>query len=146
MIVKKYELNKLSLAKIGSEKLSSKNDSDLFCSEKLISLDWLREAQSLNSIITQTCFTQHIFESFYCHWYLIYQNSRFWVSILILKVQRTSMSIKSSFWALENTASSWCWWGILILIWIWSLVFDTPMLWILALYLDFESVKNIHVL
>ena len=35
---------------------------------------------------------------------------------------------------------------ILILIWIWSLVFDTPMIRILALYLDFEGAKNIHVL
>ena len=44
-----------------------------------------------------------------------------------------------------------CWrflmgFGILILIWIWSLVIDTHMFWILALYLDFEDVKNIHVL
>ena len=30
--------------------------------------------------------------------------------------------------------------------WIWSLVFDTPMFQILALYLDFEGAKNIHVL
>ena len=35
---------------------------------------------------------------------------------------------------------------ILILIWIWSLVFDTPMSRILALCLDFESAKNIQVL
>ena len=35
---------------------------------------------------------------------------------------------------------------ILILILIWSLVFDTPMLQMLALYLDFEGAKNIHVL
>ena len=32
------------------------------------------------------------------------------------------------------------------LIWIWSLVFDIPMIQILALYLDFEDAKNIHVL
>ena len=36
--------------------------------------------------------------------------------------------------------------GILILIWIWSLVFDTPMIWILAPYLDVEGAKNIHIL
>ena len=36
--------------------------------------------------------------------------------------------------------------GILILIWVWSLVSDTPMIQILALYLDFEGAKNIHVL
>ena len=34
----------------------------------------------------------------------------------------------------------------MILIWIWSLVFDIPMIQILALYLDFEDAKNIHVL
>ena len=25
------------------------------------------------------------------------------------------------------------------------MVFDTPMIWILALYLDFEGAKNIHI-
>ena len=56
------------------------------------------------------------------------------------------MSLKSSFGALEDAGGSWQWFGILILIWIWSLVFDTPMIQILALYLDFEGAKNIHVL
>ena len=36
--------------------------------------------------------------------------------------------------------------GILILILVWSLVFGTPMIQILTLYLDFEGAKNIHVL
>ena len=36
--------------------------------------------------------------------------------------------------------------GILILIWIWSLVFYIPMIWIFNLYLDFEGAKNLHVL
>ena len=26
------------------------------------------------------------------------------------------------------------------------MVFDTPMFWILAVYIDFEGAKNIHVL
>ena len=34
----------------------------------------------------------------------------------------------------------------MILIWIWSLVFDIPMIKVLALYLDFEGAKNIHIL
>ena len=34
----------------------------------------------------------------------------------------------------------------MILIWIWSLVFDTSMFQSLALYLEFEGAKNIHVL
>ena len=36
--------------------------------------------------------------------------------------------------------------GILILIWIRLLVFGTPICQILALYLDFEGAKNIHIL
>ena len=97
-----------SSAQLRSAQRSSvlKFDSDLFSSEKLISLDWLREAQLLNSIITQTCFTQKIFESFYGHRYLIYQYSRFAVFILILKVQRTSMSFESSIGALEEADCS----------------------------------------
>ena len=74
----------------------------------------------------------------YGHWSLVHQYSEFWLPILILQVQRTSMSFKSSFWALEDA------WGSLI--WIWSLVFDTPMIQILALYPDFEWAKNIYVL
>ena len=35
--------------------------------------------------------------------------------------------------------------GILVWIWIWSLVFDIPMISILGLYLDFEGAKNINV-
>ena len=34
----------------------------------------------------------------------------------------------------------------MILICIWSLVFGTPIFLIMALYLDFEGAKNIHVL
>ena len=79
-------------------------------------------------------------------WSLIHPWSKFWLSILILKMQRTSMSFKSSFGALEDAGGSWLGFGILILIWIWSLVFDTPMIQILALYLDFKGAKNIQVL
>ena len=56
------------------------------------------------------------------------------------------MSFKSSCGALEDAGGSLLRFGILILIWIWSLVFDIPKIPILALYLDFEGVKNIHVL
>ena len=82
----------------------------------------------------------------YSHWSLVHPYSKFLLSILILKVQRTSMSFKSSFGALEDAGGSWLGFGILILIWIWSLVFGTPIFKILALYLDFEGAKNIHVL
>merc|ERR1712112_544868 len=77
------------------------------------------------------------------HWSLVHPYSEFWLSILILKVQRTSLSFKSSFGALEDAGGSLLGFGILILIWIWSLVFDTPMIRILALYLDLEGTKNI---
>ena len=50
----------------------------------------------------------------------------------------------SSFKDLEDARGSWLESGILILIWIWSLVFDTTMIQILALYLDFEGAKNIQ--
>ena len=82
----------------------------------------------------------------YSHWSLIHSWSKFWLSILILKVQRTSMSFKSSFWAVDDAGGSWLGLGILILIWIWSLVFDTPLFQNLSLYLYFEDSKKIHVL
>ena len=82
----------------------------------------------------------------YGYWSLVHQYAKFWLSILILKAQRTSMSFKSSFGALEDAGGSWLGFGILILIWIWSLDFDIPMFQILALYLDFEVAKNIYVL
>ena len=49
-------------------------------------------------------------------WSLIHQCSKFWLSILILKVQGTSMSFKSSFGALEDAGGDWLGFGILILI------------------------------
>ena len=82
----------------------------------------------------------------YGHWSLTHPWSEFWLSILILKVQRTSMSFKSWFGTLEDAGGSWLGFGILILIWIYSLVFDISLIWILALYLDFEGTRNIHVL
>ena len=82
----------------------------------------------------------------YGNWSLIYPWYKFWLSILILKVQRTSMSFKSSFGALEDAGGSWLGFGILILIWIWSRVFDTHIIQIFAHYLDFEGAENILIL
>ena len=56
------------------------------------------------------------------------------------------MSFKTSFGALDDAGGFSPGFGILILIWIRSLVFDIPMTQILALYLDFEGAKNIHFL
>ena len=58
---------------------------------------------------------------------------------------RTSMSFKSEYLDLEDAGISWLGFGILIMIWIMSLVFDTPMIRILAPYLHFEGAKNILV-
>ena len=38
------------------------------------------------------------------------------------------------------------WDCIFIFIWIWSLIYDTPMIQISDLYIDFEGTKNMHVL
>ena len=64
-------------------------------------------------------------------WYIMFQIG---LSFLILKVQRTSMSFKSSFRALEDAGEPWLEFGISILIWIWSLAFDILMIQILALF------------
>ena len=56
------------------------------------------------------------------------------------------MSYTSSFGALEDPEGSWLGFSILILIGIYSLIFDTSMIQILALYLDFENAKNSYVL
>ena len=81
----------------------------------------------------------------YGHWSLIYPWSKFWLSILILMVQRTSMSFKSSYWTLEDAGGSWRGFCTLILIWIWSLISVSSIFQILAPYLDFKDAKNIHV-
>ena len=82
----------------------------------------------------------------YGHWSLMEPCSKFQLSIFNLNVQRSSMSFKSLFGALEDTGGSWLGFCILTLIWIRSLFFGTPMFQVLALYLDFEGAKNIHVL
>ena len=56
------------------------------------------------------------------------------------------MSFKSCFGALEDAVGSVLGFDILILIRIWSMVFGTPIFQNLALYLDFEGAKNMHVL
>ena len=78
----------------------------------------------------------------YGHWSLIYPRSKFWLSLLIMKMQRTSMSSKSSVEALENAGGSWLRFGILILVWIRSLVFDIPMIQILTLVSLFYRHKE----
>ena len=89
-------------------------------------------------------------ESWFGFWYghksLLHLYSKFWLFFLILKVQRTSISLKSWFWASENCWNPWLGFWILIFIWIYSLIFYTPMIQLLAIYLDFEVAKNIHVL
>ena len=67
------------------------------------------------------------------------------LSILILEVQGTSTSFKSWFGGVDNSGGLWLGFWILILIWIYSPSFETPMIQILALFIDFEDVTNIHV-
>ena len=81
----------------------------------------------------------------YGHWSLITPRSKFWLTILILKVQRISMSLKSWIWGLESKLDSLLGYGIVILIWLSLLFFDTPMIQILTHYLNFVGAKNIHV-
>ena len=54
------------------------------------------------------------------------------------------MFFKSLFGALEVAGGSLLGFGILILIWIWSLVYDTTMIQIMALYLDFDLVTGLR--
>ena len=77
----------------------------------------------------------------YGHWSLIHQCSTFCLSILILRCKDHPYP-----WSLEDAGCSWLGFDVLILIWIESLVFDIPMLQILALYLDFEWAKNTDVI
>ena len=69
----------------------------------------------------------------YGHCFLVDRCSQFWLSIWILKVQRTSMFFKSSFWSLKDAGGSLLMFDTLILIWIWSLIFDTFISWIFSL-------------
>ena len=68
----------------------------------------------------------------YGHWSFIQPWFKFWPSTMILKVQRTSMSFKSSFQALDDAGGSWLGFGILILIWICS----ETLLWSLLKFLS----------
>ena len=56
------------------------------------------------------------------------------------------MSFKSSFGTLQDTGDPQLEFGILILIWVWSLDLDIPIIQNWAVYLDFVSAKNIYVL
>ena len=66
----------------------------------------------------------------------------FWLFTLILKVQKTSLSLKSWLGALDDTGGSWLRFGILILIWILSLVFNTPVIKMFALYLHLKVQRT----
>ena len=54
----------------------------------------------------------------YGHWSLVHPWYIFWIPILILKVQRTSMSFKSWYGSLKDAGGYWLGFGILIMIWI----------------------------
>ena len=77
------------------------------------------------------------------HWYFIQLWSKFWLSTLILTLQSTSISFSSSFGALEDTGGDWLGFGILILIWIWPLAFDTTCskLWLSILNFKVQRIS-----
>ena len=54
--------------------------------------------------------------------------------------------IKLCFKASVDTGGSWLGFGTYIFIFKYSVVFDTHMVWYLAIFLDFEGAKNIYVL
>ena len=66
---------------------------------------------------------------------------KFWLTIRILKLQRSLMSFQSSFGAAEDAGGSWLRFGILILIWIWLLVFDISTINILVLKVQRKSMS-----
>ena len=80
----------------------------------------------------------------YIHLPLKHQWFKFWLSSLILKMLRTSVSFNSWCWALKEAWGSWL--EILILILIWSVLLFTSIIHILDLYLSFEGAKNIYAL
>ena len=82
----------------------------------------------------------------YGHLSLFHPYSEFWLFILILKMKRRSRSFKSWYGNLEDSRGSGLGFSILIFFWIGSLVFGTPIILILALFLDFKGAKIIHVL
>ena len=82
----------------------------------------------------------------YGHWSLVHPYSKFGLSILILKVQRTSMSFKSWSGALEDAGGSWLGFGNLDLDLDMVTALYTAKLKFFSLFLDFEGTKNIHVL
>ena len=94
--------NKLSLAKIGSEKLSSKI---------WLRFVLLRRAYQLGLAQRSSAFKLNHYSVLF---YSEKIRSKFWLSILILKVQRTSISFKSSFGALDDAEGSWLGFDILI--------------------------------
>ena len=77
---------------------------------------------------------------------LTHPITKFLLSVLILKVRRASRPFQPSFFALEDAGGSRLGFGITIIFWILSMVFDSPMFQIFALCLDFESAKDITVL
>ena len=71
--------------------------------------------------------------------------SKFWIPILILKMQKHPRSLGPHV-ALKDDGDSWLGFDSWILIWILSLVCDTSMIQVLALYLQFEWFYLLSIL
>ena len=83
---------------------------------------------------------------------MVFDTPMFRISALYLDFEGTKNIDMSWYGALEDASGSWLesgiWFGILILIWIWSLAFDKPIFWILQvldLSLDLVDAKSIYV-
>ena len=77
-------------------------------------------------------------------WSLINQCTEFWLSLINDFEGAKYISVfQVRILALEETGAHWLGVGIQSMLYIWSLVLNTPMIQNLASYLDFEGAKNI---
>ena len=67
----------------------------------------------------------------YGHWTLVHPCTEFWIYLDFEDAENIHV-LSVLILGCEDTGDSWLGFGILILIRIWSLIFSTPMFWILA--------------
>ena len=82
----------------------------------------------------------------YRHRYLVEPYSKFWSTSWFWRCKEhpCTLSHHLGLWrTLEVPDLGLASWSCF---WIWSMVFDAPMIWILDLYLQFEGAKNIQVI
>ena len=75
---------------------------------------------------------------------LWYTNIQLFAVYVDFECAKNILFIHFLFWVLEDVRGSWL--GILIFVWIWSIVFYTNVCWLFALYIDFRGARNIYVI